>query len=282
LTSARNWYVIAPMSDRVKVAAVQMTSTPDVEHNLNRALSLSREAAEDGAKLVVLPECVAHLGPGKSKLAHAEFLPEGGAILDRFAEFASTQRVDLIIGGFWEKADADHVYNTSVHLGPDGAVKAAYRKIHLFDVDLPDGTRLRESDTMLAGNAPVITETCVGTLGMSICYDVRFPELYRRLVDQGATVLTVPAAFTLTTGKDHWHLLLRARAIEAQCYVIAAAQTGLHFGDRRSYGHALICDPWGTVIAECGEGEGLAIGYVDPTVTAKVRAALPSLKHRRL
>ena len=271
------------MSKRIKVAAVQMTSTPDLERNLQCAKALVEQAASEGAKLVLLPECVVHLGPGSAKLKYAEALDDRGPILSRFAALALDHKLDLIVGGFWEKSpSADHVYNTSVHLGPDGQVKAAYRKIHLFDVDLSDGTRLRESDTMLASDQPTTTQTCAGLVGMSICYDVRFPELYRRLVDQGATVLTVPAAFTLTTGKDHWHVLLRARAIESQCYVIAAAQTGLHFGERRSYGHALVCDPWGTVIAECGEGEGLAIGYVDPAYVDKVRASVPSLRHRRL
>ena len=271
------------MSDRVKVAAVQMTSTPDVEHNLSRAEHLVEQAAREGARLVLLPECVVQLGPGTDKLKVAEKLDEHGAIFSRFTNLAKTHKLDLIVGGFWETSPrADRVYNTSVHIGPEGGVRAAYRKIHLFDVDLPDGTRLRESDTMLASDAPVTTHTCAGLLGMSICYDVRFPELYRKLVDQGATVLAVPAAFTLTTGKDHWHVLLRARAIESQCYVIAAAQTGHHFGDRRSYGHALICDPWGTIIAECSEGEGIATGYVDANYTARVRASVPSLRHRRL
>lgn len=271
------------MPDRIKVAAVQLTSTPDVDHNMARALALCEDAAGDGAALIVLPECVTHLGPGDSKLAHAEALDPPGPLLRRFAEFAETRAVELVVGGFWERSPrADRVYNTSIHLGSDGRVRAAYRKIHLFDVDLSDGTSRRESDTMVPGDTPTTTESCVGTLGLSICYDMRFPELYRRLVDQGATVLSVPAAFTLTTGKDHWHALLRARAIESQCYVIAAAQTGHHFGDRRSYGHALICDPWGTIIAECGEGEGVALGYVKPAFTDQVRGSVPSLRHRRL
>jgi predicted amidohydrolase len=174
------------------------------------------------------------------------------------------------------------VRNACVHVAEDGSVRAVYRKIHLFDVDLPDGTKLEESATVEAGKDVVVTQTRLGKLGLSVCYDLRFPELYRKHVDQGATLITVPAAFTLTTGKDHWHVLLRARAIEAQCYVIAAAQTGHHFGTRRSYGHALICDPWGVVVAECGEGEGYAIASVDPENLTRVRSSLPSLAHRRL
>jgi predicted amidohydrolase len=271
------------MTDRTRVAAVQMTSNEDVERNLQTAIRLTREAATDGAALIVLPECFALLGPEQDKLAIAEALPEGGPILVRLREVARTLGVELVLGGFWERAtDPKKVRNACVHLGPDGAVRAVYRKIHLFDVDLPDGTTLRESATVEAGSEPVVTDTRFGKLGLSVCYDLRFPELYRALVDLGAIALTVPAAFTLTTGKDHWHVLLRARAIEAQCYVIAAAQTGRHFGQRVSYGHALICDPWGTVVSECGEGEGYAIATLDPAVVERVRGSVPSLRHRRL
>jgi deaminated glutathione amidase len=271
------------MGDKFRVAAVQMTSTDDVERNVQNALRLSSEAIEDGARLVVLPECFALLGPEQAKLEIAEALPAGGPILTRFAELARARRSELILGGFWERAqDPKKVRNACVHLGPDGSVRAVYRKIHLFDVDLSDGTSLRESATVEAGCDPVVTETGLGKLGLSVCYDLRFPELYRALVDRGAIALTVPAAFTLTTGKDHWHVLLRARAIESQCYMIAAAQSGRHFGQRMSYGHALICDPWGTVLSECGEGEGYALANIDPEVVARVRNAVPSLRHRRL
>ncbi len=169
-----------------------------------------------------------------------------------------------------------------MHLDAAGAVRAVYRKIHLFDVDLPDGTKLEESASVEPGTEIVATETAFGTLGLSVCYDVRFPELYRALVDRGAIALAIPAAFTATTGKDHWHVLLRARAIESQSYVLAAAQTGHHFGERRSYGHALVVDPWGVVLAEHGEGEGFASAFIDPSVVTRVRASLPSLRHRVL
>jgi deaminated glutathione amidase len=271
------------MAEKTRVAAVQMTSNEDVARNVETALSLTRQAAAEGAALVVLPECFALLGPEPQKLAVAEPLPEGGPILARFADLSRSLAVELVLGGFWERgSDPRKVRNACVHLGPDGRVRSVYRKIHLFDVDLPDGTSLRESSTVEPGTEPVVTETSFGKLGLSVCYDLRFPELYRALVDRGAIALTVPAAFTLTTGKDHWHVLLRARAIEAQCYVIAAAQTGRHFGQRVSYGHALICDPWGTVLSECGEGEGYAIASIDRAVVERVRAAVPSLRHRRL
>jgi len=271
------------MAQKTKVAAVQMTSTEDVERNLKIATDLTSAAIDDGAQLVVLPECFAVLAPEDAKLKIAETLPQGGPILKRFSELAAARSAELVLGGFWEQgSDPRKVRNACVHLGPDGRVRAIYRKIHLFDVDLPDGTRLRESDTVEPGSEPVASETRFGTLGLSVCYDLRFPELYRALVDRGAIALTIPAAFTLTTGKDHWHVLLRARAIEAQCYVIAAAQTGRHFGQRVSYGHALICDPWGTILSECGEGEGYAIANVDPAVVTRVRGSVPSLAHRKL
>jgi predicted amidohydrolase len=277
------------MAKKHKVAAVQMTSTADVEDNLKTALGLAEQAIEDGAELVVLPECFAYLGPEEGKFAISEELPSGatkfksGPILERCSNVARSRNAELVLGGFYEKTpDPKRVRNACVHIGADGSVKAVYRKIHLFDVDLADGTTLRESAGVEAGTEVVVTDTAFGKLGLTVCYDVRFPELYRALVDKGAIAITVPAAFTLTTGKDHWHVLLRARAIESQCYVIAAAQFGKHFGTRVSYGHALICDPWGTVVAECSDGPGYAIASIDHAMIERVRAALPSLRHRRL
>jgi predicted amidohydrolase len=223
------------------------------------------------------------LGPERGKLEIAEPLPEGGPILARCSALARSTGAELVLGGFWEKGEsASHVRNACVHLGPGGEVRAVYRKVHLFDVDLPDGTLLRESETVEPGGETVVTDACFGTLGLSVCYDLRFPELYRRLVDAGAIALAIPSAFTLTTGKDHWHVLLRARAIESQAWVLAAAQYGHHLGNRRSYGHALIADPWGTVVAECSDGEGFASAWLDVGQVARVRRALPSLTHRRL
>ena len=272
-----------PTSRRTKVAVLQMNSGPDLAANLAVVDWLVKAAAEDHAELIVLPECFALLGPEDAKLGIAEALPAGGPVLARCAALARETHTELILGGFWEKAsDARHVRNSCVHLSADGEVRAVYRKIHLFDVDLPDGTKLTESESVEPGTEVVTTDTAFGKLGLSVCYDLRFPELYRRLVDQGAIALAVPAAFTLTTGKDHWHVLLRARAIESQSYVLAAAQTGTHFGSRASYGHALIVDPWGTVLAECGEGEGFATAWLDPEVVKRVRGSLPSLAHRRL
>ncbi len=210
-------------------------------------------------------------------------MPQGGPILETCRGWAQAFGVELLLGGFPERAEDDpRVYNSAVHLDASGALRAVYRKIHLFDVELADGTSAKESARVKPGEQTVVTETAFGKLGLSICYDVRFPELYRKLVDQGAIALAVPAAFTLHTGKDHWHVLLRARAIESQAYVLAAAQFGHHFDKRVSYGHALIADPWGCVLAQCGEGEGYAVAALDTEVVERVRAQLPSLAHRRL
>ncbi len=262
---------------------IQMTSTADVDANMNTVQELVREAAVRGAELVVVPECFAYLGPETGKLEVAESLDEGGPILEACRGAAKGAGVDVVYGGFWEKSDvAGKVHNACVYMRGDGSITAVYRKIHLFDVDLPDGTKVLESETVDPGAAIVVAEAPFGLLGLSVCYDLRFPELYRRLVDEGAIALAIPSAFTLTTGKDHWHVLLRARAIEQQCYVLAAAQTGHHYGKRRSYGHALIADPWGTVIAECGEGKGVAVAPIEPLRVEQVRSSLPSLTHRRL
>lgn len=268
---------------RTLVAAVQMTSTPSVDHNLEAAEKLVTKGARNGAQMVVLPECFAYLGPDGGQRDIAEAIEAPGPILSACQGWAKQHDVELILGGFWERAaDPQKVHNACVHVGRDGLVRAVYRKIHLFDVDLADGTRLLESSVVAPGKEAVVTDAPFGRLGLSICYDLRFPELYRKLVYQGAIAITAPAAFTLHTGKDHWHVLLRARAIESQAYMIAAAQTGLHFGKRVSYGHALVADPWGCVVAQCGEGEGVVVAEVDPGVVDTVRRQLPSLKHRRL
>jgi len=270
-------------SNKAMVGVVQMTSTGDVDANMHAVHRLVAKAADRGARMVLVPECFSYLGPEKGKADIAESLNEGGPILERCRRAAEDAGVDVVYGGFWEKSDTPgKVRNACVYMRADGSIEAVYRKIHLFDVDLADGTKILESETVEAGSKPVVAEAPFGTLGLSVCYDLRFPELYRRLVDAGAIALAIPAAFTLTTGKDHWHVLLRARAIEQQCYVLAAAQTGHHYAKRWSYGHALIADPWGTILAECGEGEGVAVAEIDSRYVERVRHAVPSLRHRQL
>ena len=267
----------------MRVAVAQMRSGPDVEANLEAVARLIARAADYGAEFVGLPECYAHLGPEQEKLGCAEPIEPKGPILSRVAELAREHRIYVLAGGHWERGpDPAHVFNTSVMLDPEGRVLGAYRKIHLFDVSLRDGTVIEESRTTAPGDELTVVPMPFGVLGLSICYDLRFPELYRGLVARGATALSVPSAFTAQTGKDHFAVLLRARAIESQCYVLAPAQWGRHFGSRVSHGHACIVDPWGTVVAECSDGEGVAVATVDPEYVAAVRASVPSLRHRRL
>jgi predicted amidohydrolase len=281
------------MSEAV-VGAIQMTSTEDVEANLERARELVRQAASAGALLVGLPENFAYLGNDKDhRLAIAESVPEpgtaaagardgGGPILSAMEELARATGTWLLLGGFPEKGSGQRIRNTAVLLDPEGAVVSVYRKVHLFDVDTPGGRRFRESESIEPGEGPVVAETPWGGLGLSICYDVRFPELYRALAARGARILAVPSAFTMETGKDHWHVLLRARAIENQAFLLAPAQFGAHGPNRASYGHAMVIDPWGTILAECGDHDGVAVAHLDFEYQDKVRAALPVLTHRRL
>jgi predicted amidohydrolase len=270
---------------RVRVAAAQMTSTEDVDANLATAARLVHRAADAGATFVTLPENFAFLGADHDhRLAVAEALHGGdGPILSRMRALARQTEVHLLLGGFPERSDQPgHIFNTAVLLAPDGTVKATYRKIHLFDVDLPGGARFRESEFVTPGHDVVVARFPWGGLGLSVCYDLRFPELYRQLANAGARVLAIPSAFTAETGKDHWHVLLRARAVENQAFVVAAAQWGQHGDKRASYGHALVVDPWGVVLAECGNHEGLAIADLDFAYQDDVRAKLPCLQHRRL
>ena len=269
----------------MRVAVVQLNSQSDVGANLARVAELVGRAADMGAELVALPENFAFMGDSdEGKRAIAEDLATcEGPIARAIAELARSKGIFVVAGGMPEKSGDDaRPFNTSALFAPNGALLARYRKIHLFDVDLPDGTTLKESGACAPGEETVVTEVRCHKLGMTICYDVRFPELYRRLVDAGARMVTIPAAFTLTTGKDHWLTLLRARAIEDQVFVIAPAQHGKHPRGRQTYGKSAIVDPWGDVLAQCGEGEGVAIASLDFAYQDKVRAALPSLKHRKL
>lgn len=278
------------MSELV-VGAVQMTSTENLEGNLERARELVRQAATFGALLVGLPENFAYLGNDRDhRLAIAETLPDPGTagagptgpILGAMQELARATGTWLLLGGFPERGAGNKIRNSAVLLDPSGAVVSVYRKMHLFDVDVPGGRRFRESEAIEPGGAPVVAETPWGGLGLSICYDLRFPELYRALTAGGARIVTVPSAFTVETGKDHWHVLLRARAIENQVFLLAPAQFGVHGPNRSSYGHALVVDPWGVVLAECGDHEGVALARLDFDYQDRVRAALPVLTHRRV
>jgi predicted amidohydrolase len=266
----------------LRAAVVQLQCQDDVSENLAACRRQVLRAAGLGAQLVLLPENFAYMGAEADKCQHAEALG-GGPIQDALAALARDAKLTLIAGGFPERSgDEKRPFNTALVYGPDGVLTAQYRKIHLFDVALADGTVLNESSATSAGDRPVLIEVASTRVGLSICYDLRFPELYRRLVAEGAQVLVVPAAFTLQTGKDHWHPLLRARAIESQCWVLAAGQWGRHPKGRLTYGHSLIVDPWGVVVAECSDGVGVAVADLDFDLLARVRAAVPCLEHRRL
>jgi len=263
---------------------VQMTSGADVAANLKRAGELIAEAARRGAELAVLPENFALLADHeRAKFAVAESVPGDGPILTAMRAAARKHKIALVLGGMPERVNERHVHNTCVYLDQSGEIASVYRKIHLFDVAIPDGAEYRESATVAPGTQqPVVASTPWGGLGLSVCYDVRFPELYRALAQTGVRMIAIPAAFTLHTGRDHWHVLMRARAIENLSFVLAAAQYGRHNPKRVTYGHSLIVDPWGQVLAEVGDKEGVAVAELDFAYQDQVRAQLPSLSHRRL
>ncbi len=269
---------------QLRVGAVQMCSTDDLDGNLATVGRLVGEAASVGAQLVVLPECFAYLGRTEgAKLAITEAYgdAEQGPIMTTLRELAIAHGVWLVAGGAPETVPGDdkRAYNTALALDPRGAVVARYRKIHLFDVEIP-GTTMRESDATAPGHDVVVLEIAGARVGLSICYDVRFPELYRKLVqDHGAEVLLVPAAFTAHTGSAHWELLLRARAVEEQAWVVAAAQHGQHNAKRASFGDSLVVDPWGTIVAQQLTGDGVVMATLDGETIAKRRTQMPVLQH---
>jgi deaminated glutathione amidase len=253
-----------------------------VARNLATATRLVSEAADAGARFVALPENFGFLSSDADVVHHAQSIDDGPFVAP-LRNLARARTIYVLAGSVPERGpDAAHIYNTSVLIGPDGGSVAKYRKIHLFDVDLDDGTKLEESSTCAPGSELVTADIDGYCTGLSICYDLRFPELYRGLVSRGARVLTVPAAFTLHTGKDHWEMLLRARAIENQCYVVAPAQFGHHGGKRWSWGKAMVVDPWGTTLAVAPEGEGFVTARLSASSQDDVRRRLPALRHRKL
>jgi len=270
----------------VRVAAIQMNSGPDVPANLALADRLMAEAAADGCVLVVLPENFALMPEhGTDKARHAE-QPGAGPIQDFLGEAARRHGLWIVAGSMplvSPESAALRVYGACPVYDSAGAAQALYRKIHLFDVDLVDEQEsYRESHSMYPGDEVVAVDTPSGRMGLTICYDLRFPELFRRLVDDGATIFSVPAAFTVTTGEAHWHTLLRARAIENLAYVIAPGQYGRHPDNRSTFGHSLICDPWGRILAEQAEGNCVVAADIDPMLPARLRSEFPALSNRRL
>lgn len=261
-------------------AAVQMTSLPDLYKNLAQAEELIDLAVRQGVELVALPENFPFMGEEEEKLAQADTIAQES---EKFLKtMAQRFQVTILGGGFPVPVGNGKVHNTALLISPNGEELARYEKVHLFDVNLPDGNTYQESGTVLAGlrMPPVYPSKELGSLGLSVCYDVRFPELYRHLAQMGAEVLFVPAAFTAYTGKDHWQILLQARAIENTCYIIAPAQTGRHYAMRHTHGHAMIVDPWGNVLADAGDQPGVAIAAIEPSRLEQVRRQMPALQHR--
>jgi deaminated glutathione amidase len=264
----------------MRAAAVQLSSTPDFDRNLEAADRLTRDAAARGAELVVLPEKWPVLGTPEQTAAGAQ--PLDGQALSWARATARELGIDLVAGSIAERVEgADRGANTSVHVGPDGEDRAIYRKIHMFDVEV-GGRTYRESEHEAPGDEPVASELADGSgLGLTICYDLRFPELSRILAVRGATVLTVPAAFTETTTRDHWEVLLRARAIENQCFVIAANQVGEPAPGIRTGGRSMIVDPWGLVLAQAPDHETVVLAELDFDRLERIRTKLPSLANRQ-
>jgi len=262
-------------------AAVQMTSGEDKERNLEAAERLIREAAGQGARLVALPELFNCLGRKESVVQAAEPVP--GPTTRRMGDLARRLRVTLLAGSLCEQVEGTgKVFNTSLLFDDSGHLMARYRKIHLFDVDLPGRVSYQESSWMAPGRDVVSAETDHGRLGLSICYDLRFPELYRSLVRQGCRILMVPSAFSLPTGRDHWEVLLRSRAIENQAYVIAPNQYGQHTPGFATCGRSAIIDPWGVPLAVAPDGEGVILARIDSRRQDTIRRELPALSHRQL
>jgi predicted amidohydrolase len=267
-----------------RVAVCQMNSGPDLARNLDQALSLIRVAAAEKAELVCLPENFERMASAGEKRAGATPLDgEGADVLDPIRAAARELGLWILAGSFAERIErSSRIYNTSVLIDPQGEIATAYRKIHLFDVEIGDGAQYKESDLVAPGERLSVAETPLGPLGLSVCYDLRFPEVYRELVRMGAELLAVPAAFTAKTGQAHWEVLLRARAIENQCFVLAPAQTGHHPGHRKTWGHAMIVDPWGTILADAGTEVGVVAADVDLGMLRELRRTMPVLGHRRL
>jgi predicted amidohydrolase len=267
------------MADRLRVACVQISSSPSKAENLERMEPLVGRAAATGADLVLLPEKWNGLGSHEILLDVAESL-DGGETVDAMSGWARTHGITLVGGSIAESREGhEKLSNTCVVFDPDGDIEAVYRKIHMFDVEV-GGVVYRESDSEEPGDGPVSCEVEGWRLGLTVCYDLRFPELYRILAVEGAEVVTVPAAFTLFTGKDHWELLLRARAVENQCYVVAANQWGVVEG-KASYGRSSIVDPWGVVLAQAPDGDGVISAELERAHMERIRRSVPSLANRQ-
>lgn len=269
------------MSSPFRAACLQLNSGSDLQANLETVCRMVTEAAGCGASLVLTPEYSLMMDGSGRVMREGALEADGGAVLQELQALALRNRIWLLIGSLTLKTGEERIVNRSFLISADGTVAATYDKIHMFDVTLPDGKVIRESSSYRPGERAVVAQTPWGRLGMTVCYDVRFPHLYRALAQQGAEFLSVPSSFQHQTGKAHWHTLLKARAIENAAYVLAPAMCGEHPGNRQTYGHALIVDPWGEVLADAGEEPGIVYADIDPAKVAKIRSMMPSLQHDR-
>ena len=260
-----------------KAACLQVNASNDMAANIATASDLTRRAVSQGAAFVLMPENVTMMEWGRANVTAKAMPEERHVALSAFRALARELQIWLHCGSLAVILPSGKVANRTYVLNPDGAVAASYDKIHMFDVDLGNGERYMESATFESGNAAVTVDLPWGRLGLTICYDLRFPHLYRHLGQAGADFLTVPAAFTKVTGEAHWHVLLRARAIETGCFVFAPAQTGTHAGDRKTFGHALIVNPWGEILADAGTEPGVIVADIDVAEVARARAKIPAL-----
>jgi len=264
-----------------KAACIQLRSSGDVAENLRTTSELVREAAAGGARFIATPENTNIMAQNNSAKLAATFDEAQDPSLPAFSALAKALNVWLSIGSLHIKVSETKTANRSFLFAPDGSIRARYDKIHLFDVTVATGESYRESSQVEGGHEAVIADTAFGPIGMTVCYDLRFPQLYRRLAHKGAFAFTIPSSFTVPTGEAHWHVLMRARAIENGSFVIAAAQGGLHANGRKTYGHSLIVAPWGEVLAEAGTDPGVIYADIDPTLVAEARGKVPSLQHDR-
>ncbi|MBP2512937.1 putative amidohydrolase [Sphingomonas sp. PvP018] len=258
-----------------------MTSGIDPAVNAATLIAAIRSAAGQGAVMLFTPEMSGLIDRDRARAAASIVAEADDTVLARVCAAAAEAAIWVHLGSLAVRRADGRFANRGFVIDPAGSIRARYDKLHLFDVDLPTGESWRESAAYAAGDAAIVTQTPIGMLGASICYDLRFPDLYRAMSDAGATVLSVPAAFTRPTGAAHWHVLLRARAIESASYVVAAAQTGVHADGRATYGHSLVIDPWGTVVLDMGEAAGLGYAEISPDSVTDVRARIPALEHRR-
>ncbi len=266
-------------SGRFRAGLVQLSSTGDIAENIRVASGFINQAADEGADFVLTPEVTSILEPHTRTLMEKVTPEDRDLALQSFQALAETRKIWLSIGSMAVLLDDGRLANRSFLIGPDGQIKARYDKIHMFDVELPNGERYHESKNYQAGTKAVLASLPWGKVGLSVCYDLRFPGLYRTYAQAGASFLTVPSAFTKVTGAAHWHILLQARAIETGCFVLAAAQFGDHGRGRETFGHSLIVDPWGEILADGGTGVGVVLANIDVAKVQEARARIPAWRH---